>query len=353
MRGAALRTSCVAGGGGLPIDVDALLAPVPGEEPAGADLSYDEDRLAIEAAFESGFSDEGEDKADVVWSDIVRLIESQLGKTKDLWLAAYLTRAGARCGELVTVEAGATVLAGLLEQYWPAVHPQLDEYGLQGRVTPCASLSSVGQFLGPLRRSILIAHPRLGEYSGADFERFAAGGDAEDGYGMFRAALADLGDDALVEAAARLDAVRDALRRADAVFDEQAPGEGPALQPVYDTLAQLRTALAAFTTQLGGEDEPVTQQSDDGAIPAAAGQGSTGGRVESREDVIRALDAIADYYRRREPSSPVVQLIKRARAWTSLDFLAVLEDIAPGSLDEVKRVLVSQREGEVPSWNEE
>ena len=75
------------------------------------------------------------------------------------------------------------------------------------------------------------------------------------------------------------------------------------------------------------------------------------GRVESREDVVKALDAIADYYRRREPTSPVPAALQRVREWVNLDFLALLEDIAPNSLDEAKRVLVTQRKpAEGSSW---
>jgi type VI secretion system protein ImpA len=63
------------------------------------------------------------------------------------------------------------------------------------------------------------------------------------------------------------------------------------------------------------------------------------GSVNSREDVLRALDAIGDYYRRKEPGSPVPVVLQRAREWVNLDFLAVLADIAPNGLDEAKRVL--------------
>jgi hypothetical protein len=35
--------------------------------------------------------------------------------------------------------------------------------------------------------------------------------------------------------------------------------------------------------------------------------------------------------------------LERVRDWVELDFLALIEDIAPNALDEAKRVLVSQR----------
>jgi len=39
-------------------------------------------------------------------------------------------------------------------------------------------------------------------------------------------------------------------------------------------------------------------------------------------------------------------LLTRARDWVPADFLTILEDIAPNGVDEVRRVLVSQRQTE-------
>ena len=58
--------------------------------------------------------------------------------------------------------------------------------------------------------------------------------------------------------------------------------------------------------------------------------------------MLKAIEAVCDYYRRREPASPVFQLLQRAREWVQLDFLELLEDIAPGSVEEVKRVLMAR-----------
>ena len=334
------------------MDVEELLAPVSEEEPVGPDLAYDAERGSIEQAFDTSVSIDtsGEAGGDVEidWRPIISLIEQQSTRTKDVWLAVYLTRAGARSGQLALVETGALYLAGLLETYWDKVHPQLEEYGFQGRKGPCESLTRRGEFLGPLERTPLLEHPRLGRYSGADFERFRTGAEAADGYGMFRAALAETPEEALTEIVARLEAIAAAIKRADAVLTANADGDtGANFKPTYDLINQMKAAVQSFTSTPAApadEGEPAT------AAGADAGAGGGGpriaGRVESREDVIKALDAIADYYRRREPSSPVPSALQRVREWVTLDFLALLEDIAPNSLDEAKRVLVSQRKPE-------
>ena len=332
------------------MELEELLAPVSEEDPCGPDLAYDPERSQLEQAFESSVSidtsGEAAEAVEIDWRPVIAMIEGQSTRTKDVWLAVYLCRAGARSGQLALVETGAAYLAGLFERYWDKVHPQLEEYGFQGRKGPCESLASHAPFLLPLQSAPLLEHPRLGRFSGADFERFRSEAEAADGYGMFRAALEETSDEALQAIVARLDAINDCIKRADAVLTANAAGEtGVNFQPTYDLLAQMKRAVQSFLR---------TAPADDGAGSATVepGQGEGGprasgpriaGHVESREDVIRAMDAIADYYRRREPTSPVPAALLRVREWVELDFLALIEDIAPNALDEAKRVLVSQR----------
>lgn len=327
------------------MDVETLLAPVSDESPAGDDLSYDGERQQIEAAFEVP-ADDG-DQPD--WRDTLKLIEAQSARTKDVWLAIYLARAGARQGRLETVAMGLEMLAGLFEQFWDSVHPTLDELGFQGRKGPCESLTRIGEFLGPLRRTVLVEHPRLGAYTGEDLERFAVEGTAADGYGMFRAAIAEVPIDELQAQIDRLDAMRDAVRRVDAVLVANADGDtGTNFQPTYDAIQAIRSALAPYAGL-----EPAADQAVNGEVSAAdagdAAGARLGGRVDSREDVIKALDAIADYYRRREPTSPIPQLIQRARSWVTMDFMSLLEDISANSVGEAKMVLWTKAERDAES----
>ncbi len=332
-------------------DVETLLAPVSEENPVGEDLSYDAERQEIETAFETSASGGSANEGDVDWRSIVKLIENQSARTKDIWLAVYMMRAGARMAQLDVVERGAEYLAGLVGTYWDTVHPQLDEYGFQGRKTPCESLTRIGEFLGPLRNIILIRHPRLGEYSSADIERFTIGGDNEDGYGMFRAALQETPVEEIEAAVAQLDALVAAIQRADGIMTANSGSETSVnFKPTYEALKGVRAGLAGFTPsgagegEAGGTEDPAGGASEGGYSGTGGGGGGRGapGSIESREDVIKAIDAIADYYRRKEPGSPVPLALKRAREWVTLDFLAVLQDILPNSLDEAKNILMTR-----------
>ena len=320
------------------MSIDELLAPVSDESPVGEDLLYDDaEREKIELAFD-------DDSGSVDWREIVKLIEGQCGRTKDVWLATYLIRAGALLGKLETVVLGCELLAGLFETYWDDMYPKLDEYGFQGRKGPCESLTKIGAFLGPLKRTILVSHPRLGNYSGEDLQRFDAEGDTADGFGMFRAAIDETDVEDLKTAVALLDEMLAALRRVDSVLMAKADGDtGTDFRPTYEVIEGIRRALLPYT---GAEPEP--DEADDGSnagdSPGSGGGPRIAGRVESREDVIKAIDAVTDYYHRREPASPIPVALRRLRTWVSMDFMSILKDIAPNSVSEAGSVLLSRPE---------
>lgn len=342
----------------MSIDISALIAPLSDEAPSGPDLSYDDARIEIESAFERPVSDDGGEN-DADWRKVTSLIIAQCGQTRDLWLPVYLIRAAAFSKQFDLMVDAAELLAGLLETRWSDVHPQLDEYGFIGRKTPCESLTRIADFLAPLSRVTLIEHPRFGRFSCADIERFADQGASADGYGPFRAVIDVMAETDAVALVDRIDALQTAIRRADGVLTANAEGDTSTnFKPTYEAIDRYCKALRAVLPGQAAVVEaiPVTASADDAAhfadgagqaaaMPLAAVSAGAGfsGAVRNRDDVVRALDAVCAYFDACEPGSPVPLLLRRAREWTGLDFMAVLEDLAPNSLDEATRVLKSRR----------
>ena len=325
----------------MSLDIDALVTEISEEEPSGPDLYGDMDRQLIEQAFDRAVGEEASTD-DTDWRDVLGRIKAQGEQTRDLWLPVYFMRAGAKAGQLETVVDGSQWLARLLEDRWSDVHPQLDEVGFIGRKTPCESLTRPAEFLIPLRRVPLLTHERLGSFTGEDFERFADEGSSAENYGMYRTVIEELGFEPLEQAVEQLDGLSAAIRQIDAVLTANAEGDTATnFETTYAAILSLREALRS---QLPEEEEPEAEAADDGGegaagvAPAAGGKSFTGG-ISSRADVEKALDAICLYYERHEPGSPVPFALRRARDWINLDFMAVLEDIAPGGLGEAGQVL--------------
>ena len=79
-----------------------------------------------------------------------------------------------------------------------------------------------------------------------------------------------------------------------------------------------------------------------GAAPAA-GRGrlpaALPARLDSRDEVLRALELVVDYYRRREPGSAVPLLVERARRMVPMTFMEAIGDLAPDALARVQDLL--------------
>jgi len=102
-----------------------------------------------------------------------------------------------------------------------------------------------------------------------------------------------------------------------------------------DTASFLLTGLASntrYTYQVGTTDP-------DSGIESWTGNyafQTVGGVVKSRQEAIRALDAVAEFFKRTEPSSPIPLFLARAKRLVSKDFLEVLADIAPEAVAQAR-----------------
>ena len=101
------------------IDINALLSPLPGENPAGKDLRYtavyDEIKEARKEKDAFGVGDEGSEKRRADWNRVIALCtDALLNKTKDLQIAAWLTEALIRIDGFEGLCAGLQILNGFL-----------------------------------------------------------------------------------------------------------------------------------------------------------------------------------------------------------------------------------------------
>jgi type VI secretion system protein ImpA len=97
----------------------------------------------------------------------------------------------------------------------------------------------------------------------------------------------------------------------------------------------------APTAAAEAESDGAEKADGNGQAVAAKTNGRAGGAavtatgdISSREDVIRALDRICDYYKRYEPSSPVPLFLNRAKRLASKSFLEILRDLTPDAVNQ-------------------
>jgi len=77
----------------------------------------------------------------------------------------------------------------------------------------------------------------------------------------------------------------------------------------------------------------------DGDAPRRGGGRSLSGSIESRNDALRAIDMVCEYLERTEPTNPAQLLLRRARKLVNKNFVELVRELAPESLNEVARVM--------------
>ncbi len=146
------------------IDIDALLVPIPGENPAGEDLRYSPifDDLK-EARRADDPLDRGDWKREIKTSDWDRVItiavEALAKKSKDLQIAAWLMEALIHREGFSGLAAGLRILFGLLRDHWEHMYPALEEGDLDFRAAP---LQFVNDKLWPSLKQVSLTDASAG-----------------------------------------------------------------------------------------------------------------------------------------------------------------------------------------------
>jgi len=340
-----------------PIDLAPLLAPLEaGEQGAGVDLRLDysatspyqrlrDARGAARAEERARDAEDGSEgpPADG-WRDVLSIGQQALAtQSKDLEIAAWMTEALVRMHGLPGLTAGARLIAGLCDAYWDAGFPQPDEDGLEIRASPIDGLSGSsadGTIMQPLRRLPMF---RRTDGTGLsvylwDQAEHAAGLPDEKRDARYAAGTPEM---PTLEAEARLDKAyltgtwRDATAALQAwgelgrIVDMRFGSEAPSLRKVTSLLEQ----LLGVVTRLGGE--PPAEQSAESTPGDAAAAGGTatggGGRgeVRTRDDALRELDRIAEYFRRTEPHSPLAYTLEEAVRRGRMSLAELLMEVLP------------------------
>ena len=154
-------------------DLEALLAPIPGDAPQGTDIREDFSASAPynrlrDARSEARDAERGQDAAGADqevrdpaphWRAVRELALKTLTETtKDLEVAAWMTEALVRSQGLAGLAAGAQVIGGLAERYWDGLFPLPDEDGMETRVSPVTGLNGRdgnGSLMQPLYKLVL------------------------------------------------------------------------------------------------------------------------------------------------------------------------------------------------------
>jgi type VI secretion system protein ImpA len=337
------------------IDVEKLLQEVSADSPAGADMEYEPEFQELERSTqyraEQVIGDAVVEAYEPNWRDVQRAATELFSKTKDLRIAMYLTQAGLHIDGFIGFKDGLALIKGLVERYWDTVHPQLDPDDNNDptfRVNTVAALSDPETVLRSVRTAPVVAARGIGQFSIRDID-LAKGIIPPTGSdetvpesGVIDAAFMQA---EIPDMQATLDAVkqaRDNLSAIEKIFTEKvSAAQSPNLSELNKILHHIANELGEQLGRRGvaeGEAEGMAEGESGEAAAGSKPAAPISGAIQSREDVIRLLDKICDFYKQHEPSHPLPILLQRAKRLVRKDFMEILKDIAPDALKQAELI---------------
>jgi type VI secretion system protein ImpA len=316
------------------VDIHSLLQPVTPEAPGGPNLEYAAEYAELERETlgkperQVGESIVAAEEPD--WLLVIEKSSALLRSSKDLRVATQLARALLKTQGFGGFAEGLTLLRGLVDDYWPVLHPRLDEEDNDptSRINAMAALTH-RDMLAAVRSAALAKSKAFGVVTLRHFE----GADAPGAAGAALDAMPTADLELYAEGVARCD---QAARDIEASWTSHLDAGGPDFTELRRLLAQAnkivkgrlgeRQAIASDGAGAVGDAPP-------GAAPAALR-----GELRSREDVVRALDGICAYYARHEPSSPVPLLLERCKRLVTMSFLDIVKDMLPDGLSTIQTI---------------
>lgn len=337
------------------LDFDTLLAPVPGDNPAGTPLPDDIRRKLDELRREpDAFENTGGDKkAD--WYGVITLAEDTLANTsKDLLVAIRLTEALAKRDGYSGLDQGLQLLARLVGECWDRLQPQPEPGDdMTVRVGPFLWMnhSTKGARFPATVANLPFFKRDETDFSYVYVAETARPAQREEFERIFESLkAAEL--QAFKETAEHVRGAHGALKELGAALDqhfgENAPdltstenpdNLGRVLTGCVETVDRLMKKSGLEGSELAPTEDAAVAPSGDGVIDVTGGDLTS--KRASREALYRQIGNIADILSQMEPHSPIPFLLKRVVRLGALPFPELMRELVRESttLEEFDRLL--------------
>ena len=324
------------------LDFNALLAPIPGENPAGESIRYAGTYDAIQEARRADEDlPQGEWQREVKtadWAAVIQLAtEALVSKSKDLQVAAWLVEALVKRHGFAGLRDGFRLLRELQANFWEALHPVIEDGDLEFRAGPLqwlneklpASIKEVALTHGEERYSwhhweesrmvdnlgrqnpdAMAAAVAEGKITGERFDKTVAATPRT----YYETIFEDLNQG------------REECEHLIRVVDEKFGRQGPSLLEIRKALEDCRALVENIVKEkrrLDPNYKPEETVANADPVRGEAPMGAGGRNVlsrepTSREDAFQRLAVIANYLKRVEPQNPVSYLLERAVRWAKM-----------------------------------
>ncbi|MBI1219513.1 MAG: hypothetical protein GC186_13300 [Rhodobacteraceae bacterium] len=341
------------------MNVDALLVPLSADAPCGPDLVAEDDEAFLDYYFEAlarlperFYNDKTGamfDRKSVDLKGETAAIGGLLKRSRDLRLLSLEAQFQILAGQLFGFIDCVQAMAGLLTSFPAEVHPQSGEDATDRR-NAIELLDNRATVVLPLEQATLITDRRMDQISwymfatGSGRRPTREGEQAGDANGIVSAFKNADNAKAVEEVHARLTACAAAL---SAIKLACVTADRNAFSPNLDNISGAVAAILGFLVEVrpdlapegaAGATTEVADETSEDQPAAAAGSGAPAisGPIRDHAAADAALAAAEAYFARREPSSPVLFLLRQSRALIGRPLVEAIMLLMPSAASEAR-----------------
>ena len=338
------------------LDLEALTIPVPAEDPSGPDLDSEgnaeylnffagTEPLLPMSYFEvvkpSGERGRFDPKA-VDFEAQFSVAKALLTRTRDLRLIVLLAKLSILNRDLAGFTKCLIAIASLLEKQWTTVHPRDDNGDFTYRAVTIESLDVLPTVVNPIQFQPLIDNRRYGIISYRAYQvakgEIASTGETDLDLATIERIVGETEVDVLKAISANFAELAGAIARIKTIWLDKA-GSGRPLS--LERVASVVDGIAGWLQQLVSDRDPASMEvspensgaQSDEAVSSSLSEPANVAKVTSHAEAAAALQAVAGYFARSEPSNPALLLIRQAHEMVGKSFVEVMRMLVPAHAD--------------------
>ncbi len=333
--------------GAIPVDIPAILSPIPGKDPGGESLRYDavfdqmrKAREEDDPSLPQGVWERPLKKAD--WDKVVALgTEVLIKRSKDLQIAVWLAEGLVQQKGLLGAHEAFLILSGLVEHFWDELYPRPLDGDLEHR------LGLFNWLANKLPRALInqpVTWPTQGDIpvcSLLDWERVLrditqTGKEESDAITLlqFNKSVEATAPEFYRNLFVLFERAEGSLNQLNEALEEKIGEQAPPLHEIRDHLQEGLRKVVSIMKERNIQDESPQEQAPMDLELAEAGEAQTGmdpsQPILTREQAYLLLDRVADFLMEKEPHSPTPYLLKRVSRWGEMSLMELLKETITG-----------------------